>query len=131
MAEKVICESIPEASKPSHPLLATGSPRLGLFGHSPVDWGKVSAYLAMFTLLGGAMWQFADVCISVRNLRDDMKEQQRKSENLLRTSVETSVRVTALERGDAQQLHGESSSCPTKLKRPVTNISEAQTNNRQ
>jgi len=72
------------------------------------------------------MWQFADVCISVRNLSDDMKEQQRKSEALLRTSVETSVRVTVLERDDAQQLHGKSSSCP-----PASNISEAQTNNKQ
>lgn len=115
MAKKIVCESIPEASKPSDQLLATGNLQLGLLGHSPVDWGKVSAYLAMFAILGGAMWQFADVFISVKNLRDDMKELQRKSENLLLTSVETSVRVTALERGDAQQPHGNPSSCPTKL----------------
>lgn len=113
MAERVISESIPEASEPPDQLLATGSSRLGLFEHDLVDWGKISTYLAIFTLVGGAMWQFADVYISVRNLRDEVKELQRESENLLRISVETSVRVTVLERGDAQQPHAISSSCPT------------------
>jgi hypothetical protein len=116
MAKRVISRSIPEASKLPDPLLATGNSRLYLFEHNQVDWGKISAYLAMFTLVGGAMWQFADVYISVRNLRDDIKELQRESENLLRISVETSVRVTVLERGDTQQPHAISSSCPAELK---------------
>lgn len=115
MAKRVISRSIREASKLPDPLLVTGNYRLCLFGHFPVDWGKISAYLAMFTLLGGAMWQFADVYITVRNLRDDIKELQRESENLLRISVETSVRVTVLERVDAQQPHAICSSCRTEL----------------
>lgn len=131
MAERVISGSIPEASEPPDQLLATGNSRLGLLGHNQVDWGKISAYLAMFTLVGGAMWQFADVYISVKNLRDDIKELQSESENLLRISVETSVRVTVLERGDAQQPHAISSSCPTELKGLGSNISDAYTNNKQ
>lgn len=113
MAKRVHSESIPKASKPPDQLLATGRSRLGVLEHNLVDWGKISAYLAMFTLAGGAMWQFADVYISVKNLHDDVKELQRENENLVRISVETSVRVTVLERGDAQRRHAISSSCPT------------------
>lgn len=131
MAKRVISESIPEASEPPDQILATGRPRLGVFEHNLVDWGKISAYLAMFTLVGGAMWQFADVYISVRNLRDDIKELQRESENLLSISVETSARVTVLERGGAQQPHAISSSCPTELKGLGSNVSDAQTNSKQ
>lgn len=114
MAERVISGSIPEASKLSDPLPTPGNFRLDPFGKIPVDWGRISAYLAIFTLFGGAIWQFSDVYISVRNLRDDIEELQRESESLLRNSVETSIRVTVLERGDAQQPHAISSVCPTK-----------------
>ena len=77
------------------------------------------------------MWQFADVYMSVRYLRDDIKELQRESENLLRSSVDTSVRVTVLERGDDQQPHAMSSVCPTESKGLGSNISDAQTNTKQ
>jgi hypothetical protein len=89
--------------------------RPDLLRHNPVDWGKIGAYLAILTLVGGVMCEFADVAISVRNLRDDVKELKRESENLVRTSVETSVRVTVLERGDTQQPLAMSSSCPAAL----------------
>lgn len=100
MAERII--SGPESKGRCSRRKEVETPSPALLGHSQVNWGKISAYLAIFAWVGGAMWQFADVSISVRNLSDDVKDLKRESENLLRTSVETSFRVTVLERRNAQ-----------------------------
>jgi cell division protein FtsB len=86
-----------------------------LLGHSKPDWGKLSVVLGIILAAGGGLWHYADTAASVKNLGDDVKDLKRKSDDLLRTTIETSTRVSTLERRDFQQLPAVSPSAAVSL----------------
>jgi hypothetical protein len=77
-------------------------PTAELLGTTKTDWGKVGVWLAVGTFVFGVIvtiiWNYADAVNSIRNLGDDVKELKRKTDELLRSSLDAGARLSSLER---------------------------------
>lgn len=78
------------------------APSRELLGHPKTDWGKVGVWVtigvAIASAIGAAMWNYADTAAAVRNLGEDIRDLKRKTDDLFKASVESSTRLTAIER---------------------------------
>lgn len=78
------------------------APTAEMRGPSPTDWGKVGVWVAVGTfsigLLITVVWNYADTMNSIKNLNTDMGDLKRRADDLFKSSVETSTRVSNLER---------------------------------
>lgn len=78
------------------------APSPELLGTTKQDWSKVGVWVTVGVFLlgifGTAVWNYADTVAAVRGLSDDVKDLKRKADDLLRSSVDASARISALER---------------------------------
>lgn len=79
------------------------APSADLFQQATYDWGKIGVYIAVAIAVIGVIYSYADLVSLARNTSEDVKELKRKSDELLRSSIETSARIGVLERRDSQQ----------------------------
>jgi hypothetical protein len=82
-------------------------------GHRPRDWGKIGVYITLAIAAAGAIWKFADIAVSVRNLGEDVKDLKQKSDDLFRSSIESLARIAALEQKESLQDRAPLSNTPT------------------
>lgn len=78
------------------------------------DWGKVGVYVTLGLAAAAAIYNYADLAALAKSTADDVKELKRKSDDLLRSSIETSARIGALERKDSAPPPPPSASSPIK-----------------
>ena len=76
------------------------------------DWGKIGVYVALAIAAIGLIYNYADLAALTKNTAEDVKELKRKSEDLLRSSIETSARIGVLERRDTAPKQSPSASSP-------------------
>ena len=78
------------------------APTAELLGTAKTDWGKVGVWLAVGTFVFGVIvtviWNYADTVNSIRNLGEDVKELKRKTDELLRSSLDAGARLSSIER---------------------------------
>ena len=79
------------------------APSAALLQQPNHDWGKIGVYVAVALAAITFIYSYADLMSLARNTSDDVKELKRKSDELLRSSLETSARIGVLERGDSHQ----------------------------
>lgn len=78
------------------------APTAEMRGQAPTDWGKVGVWVAIGTfsigLLITVIWNYADTVNSIKNLGSDVTELKKKADDLFKSSIETSSRLSNLER---------------------------------
>jgi hypothetical protein len=77
------------------------------------DWGKIGVFVAIGLAVAGAIYSYADLESLARNTADDVKELKRKADELLRSSLDASARIGALERRDSTPSAAPPASTPT------------------
>ena len=77
------------------------------------DWGKIGVYVALGLAATGAIYNYADLASLVRNTAEDVKDLKKRSDEMLRSSIETSARVGVLERRDAKVPMTQAASAPS------------------
>lgn len=90
------------------------APGAELLPQAKHEWGKIGVYVALGLAAGTAIYNYADLAALAKSTAEDVKELKRKSEDLLRSSIETSARVGALERKDTAPQQSPSASSPIK-----------------
>lgn len=90
------------------------APSAELLPHSRHDWGKIGVFVAIGLAAAGAIYSYADLASLARNTADDVKELKRKADELLRSSLDASARIGALERRDATPSPAPPASAPAK-----------------
>jgi hypothetical protein len=77
-----------------------------MLGTSKTDWGKVGVWVAVGTFAFGALvaviWNYADTVNSVKNISNDVIDLKRKTDELLRSSLDAAARLSSLERRQAE-----------------------------
>lgn len=76
--------------RPAQELLAPTGP----------DWSKWGVCLSAVLAGIGLMWHYADISFNVKTMLEDVKDLKRKSEEMLKFSLDASGRISALERRD-------------------------------
>lgn len=88
------------------------APTAEMRGPAPNDWDKVGVLVTVATFLIGLLitgiWHYADTVNSVKNLGSDVAELKNKADDLFRTSVDSSARLSNLER----RAHSEAAPLP-------------------
>lgn len=78
------------------------APTAELLGSDITDWGKVGTWVAIgafaFGVVVTVIWNYADMVNSIRNLNDDVKDLKRKTDDLFRSSVDATARISSIER---------------------------------
>lgn len=78
------------------------APTAEMRGPPPTDWGKVGVWVALGTfsigLLITVIWNYADTVNSIKNLSSDVADLKKKADDLFKSSVDASARLTSLER---------------------------------
>ena len=78
------------------------APTAEMRGPAPTDWSKVGVWVAVGTfsvgLLITVIWNYADTVNSIKNLGSDVSELKKKTDDLFKSSVETSTRLSNIER---------------------------------
>jgi hypothetical protein len=82
--------------------------------HAKRDWGKIGVYVTVGLAAAAAVYNYADLASLVRNTADDVKELKRKSDELLRSSLDASARIGVLERKDTTPPAPTAASAPAK-----------------
>lgn len=77
------------------------APSAELQPHGARDWGKIGVILTLVLAGFGAIYHYADVVSMVKNTAEELKDIRRRTEDLLRASIEASARIGALERREA------------------------------
>jgi hypothetical protein len=65
------------------------------------DWGKIGVYLSGAIFSVGLIYNYADLSSLVKSTAEDVKDLKKKSDELLRSSIEVSARMGVLERRDS------------------------------
>ena len=74
------------------------------------DWSKISVYVALALAAAAAIYNYADLASLVRSTAEEVKDLKRRSEELLRSSLEVTARLGVLERRDSAQATATASS---------------------
>ena len=90
------------------------APSAELVPHAKRDWGKIGVYVTLGLAAAAAVYHYADLASLVRNTADDVKDLKRRSEELLRSSIEASARIGVLERRDPTPAPSAAASWPPK-----------------
>ena len=77
------------------------APGLELQPAEKPDWGKFSFYLAGAIFSVGLISNYADLSSLVKSTAEDVKDLKKKSDELLRSSIEVSARMGVMERRDS------------------------------
>jgi hypothetical protein len=77
------------------------APSAELLSHSKHDWGKIGVLVTIGLAVIAAVYSYADLVSLARSSADDVKELKRKADELLRSSLDASARISALERREA------------------------------
>ena len=81
-------------------------------GPAPINWGKAGVLVTVAIFLIGSLItgikDYADTVNSVKNLGSDVAELKKKADDLFRTSVDSSARLSNLER----RAHSEAAPLP-------------------
>lgn len=77
-------------------------PTAEMLGPPPTDWGKVGVWVAVgtfaTTILITVIWNYADTVNTIKNLNSDVGDLKRRTDDLFKSSVDASTRITNLER---------------------------------
>ena len=88
------------------------APTAEMRGPAPINWGKVGVLVTVGTtfigLLITGIWHYGETVNSVKSLGSDVAELKRKADDLFRTSVDSSARLSNLER----RTHSEAAPLP-------------------
>lgn len=95
------------------------APSAELLPQAKQDWGKISVYVALALAAATAVYNFADLASVVRITADEVKEIKRRTDELLRSSIEASARIGSLERREAPALPPPASPPPGPLSTPA------------
>jgi hypothetical protein len=78
------------------------TPTAEMRGAPPTDWSKVGVWVAIATfsigLLITVVWNYADTMNSIKNLTSDVGDLKKRADDLFRSAVDTSARLSNLER---------------------------------
>ena len=78
------------------------APTADMLSPPKTDWVKVGVWVATVTFVFGVVvtgvWNFADTVNSVRNLGDDVRDLKRRTDDLLRASLDVAARIASIER---------------------------------
>lgn len=78
------------------------APTAEMRGSPPTDWSKIGVWVAVATfclsLLITVVWNYADMVNSIKNLNGDVGDLKRRADDLFKSSVDTSTRLSNLER---------------------------------
>ena len=78
------------------------APTAEMRGMAPTDWGKGGVWVAVGTfsigLLITVVWNYADTMNSIKNLSGDVGDLKRRADELFKSSVDASTRLSNLER---------------------------------
>lgn len=77
------------------------APSAELIPQAKQDWGKIGVYVALGLAGIGAVYNYADLASLVRNTAVDVQEIKRRTDDLIRSSIDASARIAALERREA------------------------------
>ena len=78
------------------------TPTAEMRGAPPTDWSKVGVVVAVATfsisLLIAVVWNYADMVNSIKNLTSDVGDLNKRADDLFKSAVDTSARLSNLER---------------------------------
>ena len=78
------------------------APTAEMRGAPPTDWGKVGVWVAVgifaIGLLITVVWNYADTINSIKNLNGDVGDLKKRTDELFKSSVDASTRLSSLER---------------------------------
>lgn len=81
------------------------------------DWGKVSVYITLALAAAATIYNYADLVSLARNTADDVKDLKRRSDDLIKSSIEASARLGVLERRETAPLQ---TPAPRSLPKPAS-----------
>ena len=89
------------------------APSAELLPQSKHDWSKIGVYVALGLAAAAALYNYADLAALVRNTAEEVKDLKRRSDELLRSSLDASARIGVLERRESVQPPSAAASSPT------------------
>lgn len=90
------------------------APSAELVPQSKHDWGKIGVYVTLGLAAAAGIYNYADLSSLARNTADDVKDLKRRSDELLRSSIDASARIGVLERRDTPQPPAIATSSPSR-----------------
>ena len=94
------------------------APSAELLPQATHDWGKIGVYITLSLAAVAAVYNYADLASLARNTADDVKDLKRKSDDLLKSSLEASARIGVLERKEIAPPAAPSSGTAPRVNRP-------------